>query len=376
MKTGAAILVLLCGYPLVSEGRAGVARSTRSPIVSQTRLVPNPAGADELTDGSNRLIWVGGSGVVVYNLRTKQQTVVVGPQSHPGPASLNGKWVVYLAANQQVFTGTKWSIMALNLRTRRTTTVAAVDPKIPALIDHHIAPTFAVSQGKVLWNSWRRIGGKIVSIIGVTDLSTGRSRIVRSMRASVQSGEFLDRSYASVSIYGQQIAWCRWGAQDGSSSPTLWTENLSHGGLARIATQVNDGHLQASGGLATIDIWGTRLVYARAANGDRNVYMYRTDSRKSTRITKVPGGKSAGWWAADPSVGSSVVAWLQTVPGEKSDMGPPIGAYDLAHGHLMSLTPSDGGRIFTAGKIMLYVASTRPKHPEGAAYALVIDRLR
>lgn len=350
------IAVLLTILPAIRVPSSHAAsHNARPAILSQLRLVPNPAGADASTDGSNRLIWTSRTGeAVLYDLRTKRATVVATSQAAGGsvaPAMIRGHWLAYIDDPESRWTGTRWILKVKDLRTGKIQIIGRADPAISPQFAEGLRPTIALSKTALVWNDWRKVGGKIEARVHILYLNTQRSRVL----ARSTSDDLLD-----VAVSGKYAAWSRLGlapgAQASTASSTLWLDYLPAGKITRI--DVGKGASEAS-------MWGPYLVYkasiTRYENG--NVYLYDMRSGRTTQLTNSsPRGEVDA-----PSVGASVVAW--------NGMGT-IGAYDLATRHRISLHPGDGGRGYTAGHILIYVASTNPKAPEYSPYALVIDRFR
>lgn len=118
-------------------------------------------------------------------------------------------------------------------------------------------------------------------------------------------------------------------------------------------------------GASELSMWGQYLVYkatpTRYDEGD--LYLYDVQTRNTTPITT----KGTVWGIDYPTVGRSVIGWSELT-------GTGVGLYDLATHRLIHST-QDGGRAFTAGRILVYVESNNGRNGT-AGYRLVVDRLR
>lgn len=348
----AAVLISTGPNPLAPSPARAIAPS---PIVSQTALVPNPCGTDCFTDGAHRLIWLTKRGIELYDLRTQRTRLVVTPTvpgASLGPALLSGSWVVYLDDPEPFWTGKRWILRAKNLDTGRVVVIARADPAIDR--PGNLFPTLAVSGTTVVWNFWHGQLGDLTSLVATFNLATGHTQILA--RAHTPD------SLADVAVSGIWAVWVRiHTVPRGDLAPRvtsrLWLENLqTHRG------REVDRHLGAS----EPSIWGRHLVYkatpTRYEPGD--LYLYDIPTARTTRITN----HGLDWGIDTPFVGASVIAW-----SELSRMR--VGIYDLATQHLLHPKPENGGRAYTAGHILVYVASNNGKNGT-AGYRLVVAHVR
>lgn len=330
--------------------------SRQSPVLSQNRLVPNPAGADAFTDGNNRLVWTNSTGqAVLYDLRTKKASVVAVSQSVHGsvaPAKVGGRWLAYLDDPESRWTGTAWLLKVKNLQTGAVSVVGRADGTIPAPIAERLRPTYAISKGRVIWNYWRQRAGRIEAFVGLYDL---HSRRLRTLAHATRD------NLVDVALSGSLAAWCRIDVAAGQQAArppvsTLWLEDLRTGRTRRV--DVGEGASEAA-------MWGRYLVYkASPTRYDAgNAYLYDTASGRTQQFSHLAAPNTVDF----PTVGASLVVW---------DGVAGVGAYDLSTKRAVQLSPSGGGRAFTAGHVLLYVASTRPGDPAHGSWALIVDQLR
>jgi len=113
-------------------------------------------------------------------------------------------------------------------------------------------------------------------------------------------------------------------------------------------------------------MWGSDLVYkaapTRYEQGD--IYLYDIQKGTTRRITI----EGFAWGVDYPSVGASVVTWSELARTR-------VGVYALSTVKLLHPNPSGGGRAYTAGHLLLYVAENNGRN--GAkGFQLVVDHLR
>jgi hypothetical protein len=350
-----ALTILFAIVPSASAVRSpGVSHAVGSVITAQIRLIPNPAGADESTDGGNRVTWTTRTGTaVLYDLRTKHITVVATSQAASGNvvAMVRGEWLAYIDDPDARWTGMRWILKLKDLKTGKIQILDRADPTIAPQVAERLRPTIALSKQFLVWNDWRRMEPSIEARVHAIDLGIHVSRVLTRST----SNDLLD-----VATSGHNAAWSRMslapGAQANTASSTLWLDNLSTGRVMRI---------DRGKGASEANMWGRHLVYKASITryDEGNVYLYDLASGRTSQLTHFTPPN----WADAPSVGASIVVWNEVAS---------VGAYDLRTQRPIPLHPSDGGRAYTAGHILVYVASTNPKAPEHSPYALVIDRFR
>jgi hypothetical protein len=190
--------------------------------------------------------------------------------------------------------------------------------------------------------------------VGAFDLTTGHVQILTQAHTPY--------SLADVAVSGDFVAWVRlYTVARGSLAPrmtsTLWLENMRTRRLREV-----DVHRGAS----ELSMWGRNLVYKAAPTryDQGDIYLYDIRKGSTQRITT----QGFAWGVDSPSVGGSVITWSELARVR-------VGVYDLSARRILHPPPGDGGRAYTAGHLLLYVASHNGRNGANG-FGLVIDQLR
>jgi len=262
--------------------------------------------------------------------------------------------MVYLDDREILWSGRNWSLIAEDLHTRTRFTVATADPSLHSVLHaDRLIPTVALSGSSVIWTSWLEQKNKLSSFVSLCSLQDRRVRTLARV--------YSPRTLADVALFGHEAAWSQINqtSKNGTANATstLWLYDTT----SRILSQLPAPH-----GASELNMSKNYLVYkgspTRYETGD--VYLYDLRTRRTRALTA--GGATSE--PETPSVGASLVTW-------SSLAHETVAAYDLAQGRLVKLRPETGGRPFTAGSLLIYVAPRDSTNPQ-RGFQLVIDRLR